>query len=281
MNNATGPKPHLAADLAERVALFEPIKMISRQITVPHFRAGGAVDNKLAGSGDFDPVTEADRACETAIRALIEKHFPDDGIFGEEHGNVRLDAPFIWVIDPIDGTRAFVSGVPLWGTLVGITYQGRPAAGLGYQPYIDEAFSSNGQASVWAKAEQTKSLRTRSSNTLTNATLFTTTPALFSTQERPAYDALENAVRSVRYGTDWYGYALLAAGTVDVVVESGLSAYDICALIPIIEAAGGCVMDWHGNALTNITNAFNGQVVALGDASLADDVLGYLQPAAR
>ncbi|MFK7792711.1 MAG: inositol monophosphatase family protein [Devosiaceae bacterium] len=268
-------------ETSARAALFEPIKAIAREVTLPAFRADIAVENKLAGEDGFDPVTAADMGCEEAIRALIETHFPQDGIFGEEFSNVRLDAPFIWVIDPIDGTRAFVSGVPLWGTLVGLTHTGLPVAGLGYQPFIGEAFSAvQHKGAHWRKGEATKTLRTRPCHTMGGATLMTTTPALFNAQERTVYDMLEQQVRSVRYGTDWYSYALIAAGTVDIVVESGLSPYDILALIPIVEAAGGSIVDWRGKPITNITDSFSGQVIAVGDPSLLPSVTAILAPAA-
>lgn len=266
--------------LAQRTALFDAMKAASRTTTLASFRTDLAIDNKLAAIGGYDPVTQADRGCEKALRALIEERFPNDGIFGEEFGNVRLDAPFVWVIDPIDGTRAFVSGVPLWGTLVGISLRGQPVAGLGFQPFIDEAFSAGPWGAHWAKGEALRALKTRPCARLADASLMTTTPALFGPTERGAYDALENSVRSVRYGTDWYAYALVAAGTADIVVESGLSPYDIAALIPIIEQAGGRITDWHGKRLLNITQSFNGQVLALGDPALAGPVLEILRPAA-
>ncbi|MEQ8656818.1 MAG: histidinol-phosphatase [Hyphomicrobiales bacterium] len=271
---------HIA--ITARSALFDEMQAIAKRETLPFFRTAMTIDNKRADSGGFDPVTEGDRNCEAALRALIETHFPDDGILGEEFGNVRLSAPFVWVIDPIDGTRAFVAGVPLWGMLVGLMHQGAPVAGLAHQPFIDEAFSASGNGSaLWSKSGQTRPMVTRSMNQLSQATLMTTTPALFNHKERAAYDDVEAKTRSVRYGTDWYSYALIACGTADIVVESGLSSYDILPLVPIIEAAGGAVTDWRGKPLSSVNEAFAGQVLAVGDKALIPEATDLLAPAAH
>lgn len=268
--------------IAARSALFEQMQTIARRETLPFFRSAMTIDNKQAGTGGYDPVTEGDRNCEAALRTLIEKHFPEDGIFGEEFGNVRLDAPFVWVIDPIDGTRAFVAGVPLWGMLVGLMHQHKPVAGLAHQPFIDEAFSAPGNGSaLWSKGDETRAMATRATDALSSATLMTTTPALFDGKERAAYDTLEARARSVRYGTDWYSYALIASGTADIVVESGLSPYDILPLVPIIEAAGGSVTDWHGAPLAAVSDTFSGQVLAVGDKTLMAEATELLASAAR
>ena len=268
--------------IAARTALFPAMRAIAQRETLPYFRTAMAIDNKQADIGAYDPVTAADRNCESALRALIEENFPQDGIFGEEFGNVRLDAPFVWVIDPIDGTRAFVAGMPLWGMLVGLTHQGKPVAGLAYQPFIDEAFAAPGDGSaIWSKGEETQAMATRTATSLETAMLMTTTPALFDAEERAVYDRLEASVRNVRYGGDWYGYALVAAGTNDIVVESGLSPYDILALVPIIEAAGGAVTDWRGVPLAALSSSFTGQVLAVGDKALIAPVSAILAPAAR
>ena len=286
--NSPMPPDHSSAapvsELDRRTALFTEMQAISHRTTVPSFRGGLAVENKQATGTGFDPVTEADRACERALRALVETHFPKDGIIGEEYGTTRADAPFVWVIDPIDGTRAYVAGVPLWGTLVGIMASGKPVAGMACQPFIGESFATiarDGHVHAeWSKGDARRNLASRRCASLAAASLATTTPALFSEQERAAYDGLEGAVRTVRYGTDWYAYALVASGTLDLVVESGLSPYDVLPLVAIIEAAGGAVMDWSGRPLSAADGTFTGQVVALGDASLAPQVLERLRPAA-
>ncbi|MBV6656385.1 MAG: histidinol-phosphatase [Devosiaceae bacterium] len=264
--------------MAARTALFQAIREAADTNTLPLFRARPDVENK-APDGAFDPVTEADRACERAIRALIEASFPDDGIIGEEYGTVRPEAAFQWIIDPIDGTRAYVSGVPLWGTLVGLLHNGRPCAGMGYQPYIGEAFVNAGSSAMHLHRGTEKPLSTRPCTELSAATLFTTTPALFGREERPCYDAVEKAARANRYGADWYGYALVASGTTDIVIETGLAVYDILPLVPIIEGAGGLVCNWRGAPLT--PEGFTGQVLALGDAALKPALLDALAPAAR
>lgn len=273
--------PNNSQSIAARTALFVQMQAIAKRETLPLFRAPMTIDNKLASSGGYDPVTAADRGCEETLRALIEEHFPQDGILGEEFGNVRLDAQFVWVIDPIDGTRAFVAGVPLWGMLVGLVENGTPTAGLAYQPFIGEAFSTSGGTAKWAKDGDTRTLSTRSCSDLETATLMTTTPALFDAQERAAYDRLENKVCTMRYGTDWYAYALVACGTTDIVVESRLSLYDILPLVPLIEAAGGAVTDWKGASLTTIAEPFVGQVLAVGDRALIPKALEFLSVAAR
>ena len=267
--------------VAARTALFAQMQTIARRETLAFFRTPLNIDNKLAGSGGYDPVTAADRNCEEALRTLIEARFPEDGILGEEFGNVRLDARFVWVIDPIDGTRAFVAGVPLWGMLVGLAEKGKPTAGLAFQPFIGEAFSAAGNEATWSKDGESRRLSTRRCPGFETATLMTTTPALFDARERAAYDILESKVRAVRYGTDWYAYALVACGTADIVVESGLSLYDILALVPLIEASGGAVTDWKGDPLTDIEGPFSGQVLAVGDKAMIPQAVELLRPAAR
>jgi histidinol phosphatase-like enzyme (inositol monophosphatase family) len=217
--------------------------------TLPRFRAGGGIDDKgvKGGIATFDPVTEADRAAETAIRTLIARHYPDHGILGEEHGSIGLDREHVWVIDPIDGTRAFITGIPVWGTLVGLTEKGRAIAGMMAQPFTGELFHAvNGKS--WRTVDGTD-IENRVSDVtgLAEATLFTTTPHLFKGIMRERYDAVEAQVKLFRYGCDCYAYCMLAAGFVDLVIETALQPYDIVALVPIIEAAGGMVTGWDGS----------------------------------
>lgn len=213
--------------------------------TLPRFRqAGLASDNKLVGG--FDPVTEADREAEQAIRALIRQTFPDHGILGEEFGIENGDSRHVWVIDPIDGTRAFISGLPLWGTLVGLTDSGDAVAGMMSQPFTGELFWADDETSRYDGPGGARQLATRKTASLTEATMCTTTPALFLGAKRETYDRLERTVRLARYGTDCYAYAMLAAGNIDLVVETELQPYDIVALVPIIEQAGGVITRWDG-----------------------------------
>jgi histidinol phosphatase-like enzyme (inositol monophosphatase family) len=227
------------------VEFFRRIAAAAGQETLPRFRRYGDVANKLEGG--FDPVTEADRETEQAIRALIRAEHPGHGILGEEFGSENVTSEHVWVIDPIDGTRSFISGIPLWGTLVGLSHKGNAVAGMMAQPFIGELFYAiGGEAWYEGPAGQRQRLSTRKTTSLAEATLCTTTPALFHGDRRVAYDRLEKAVRLPRYGTDCYAYVMLAAGNVDLVVEVGLQPYDIVALIPIIEAAGGMVTEWSG-----------------------------------
>jgi histidinol phosphatase-like enzyme (inositol monophosphatase family) len=212
--------------------------------TLPRFRANGAVTNKLEGG--FDPVTEADREAERAIRELIRAEFPDHGVVGEEFGAENADSRHVWVIDPIDGTRAFISGLPLWGTLVGLLEDGRAVAGMMSQPFTGELFHASGGRGVQEGPAGKMPLRARPTRRIEDAILCTTSPSLFKDIKREAYDRVEMAARLCRYGTDCYAYAMLSAGQVDLVVEAGLQSYDIVALVPLIEAAGGVVTTWDG-----------------------------------
>ncbi len=213
--------------------------------TLPRFRAAGAVSNKLAAG--FDPVTEADREAERVIRELIRSEFPGDGILGEEHGRENEASDRLWVIDPIDGTRAFISGIPTWGTLVGLTVGGEAVSGLMSQPFTGELYIATDEGAFYEGPGGPRRLKTRDVETLSGATVFTTTPALFTGDLRTRYDRLESAARLTRYGTDCYGFAMVAAGHADIAVDAGLQSYDIVALIPIIERAGGVVTTWEGN----------------------------------
>lgn len=212
--------------------------------TLSRFRRRPAIDNKLADG--FDPVTEADREAERAIRALLGERFPADGILGEEFGITNGDSARRWVIDPIDGTRAFISGLPLWGTLVGLTENGRATAGMMSQPFTGELYAADESGAYLEKSGERARLKASGVTELSEATICTTTPALFIDGKRPAYDRLEGSVRLARYGTDCYAYAMLASGHVDLVVEPGLQPYDIVALIPIIERAGGVITTFGG-----------------------------------
>lgn len=212
--------------------------------TLPRFRSAGHVTNKH--DSGFDPVTEADREAERVIRALIAEEFPQDGILGEEHGSENADAERVWVIDPIDGTRAFISGVPVWGTLVGLTVGGDAVCGLMSQPFTGELYYATPDGAFYEGPGGPRRLATRQTTSLAEATLFTTTPALFRDAMRTRYDRLESAVRLARYGTDCYAFAMVAAGFADLAVDAGLQSYDIVALIPIIEQAGGVVTNWSG-----------------------------------
>ena len=250
--------------------LFRRIASAAAAETLPRFRqAASAIDNKLLGG--FDPVTEADREAERAIRALLNAEHPDHGILGEEHGSENPDSRHIWVIDPIDGTRAFISGVPLWGTLVGLTVDGDAVAGMMSQPFTGELFHAGEGGAFYEGPGGDRRLVTRQTSELGEATLFTTTPALFAGAKRPVYDRLEASVRLARYGTDCYAFAMVAAGHADIAVDAGLQPYDIVALIPIIEQAGGVVTTFDGGPAEN-----GGDILATANPVLHEKALSVI-----
>lgn len=250
----------------------EFLRDIARQAaaeSLPRFRQSGAVDNKL--SSGFDPVTEADRETERVIRRLINDRFPEHGILGEEHGGENLSSQHVWIIDPIDGTRAFISGLPTWGTLVGLTRDGDAVAGIMSQPFTGELYMADGETASYEGPGIDRPLKTRNTDRLEDATLFTTSPALYQNDQRQEFDRLESMVRMSRYGVDCYAFAMVAAGFADLVVEPGLQPYDIVALIPIIEQAGGVVTDWDGQPAEK-----GGTIVAAASAKLHEAALAAL-----
>jgi myo-inositol-1(or 4)-monophosphatase len=220
----------------------------------------------------FDPVTEADRAAEVAMRRLIKTTFPQHGIVGEEFGDENPDAEYVWVLDPIDGTKSFISGLPLWGTLIALTHNGAPAFGMMHQPYLRERFFGDGGAAVFRGPSSQRHLAVRRCASLADATLFATTPQMFHGADRAAFDRVESAVRLSRYGGDCYAYCMLASGHVDLVIEAGLKSYDIAALVPIIAGAGGVVTTWEGEPAHN-----GGRVVAAGDRRVHEAALKLLR----
>lgn len=236
---------------------------------LPHFRTGMDVESKLEAG--FDPVTVADRASETAMRALIEARYPDHGILGEEFASVRLDAEHVWVLDPIDGTRAFISGLPVWGTLIGLMASGKPTAGMMAQPFTGERFFTNGSGAAYRGPGGARAIRTRPCASLAQATLFCTTPSMFKGADREAYDRVERSVRLARYGVDCYGYCMVAAGHADLAIEGSLQPFDILPLVPVIEAAGGVVTGWDGEAPGK-----DGRVVAAGDPRVHAEAIRLL-----
>jgi myo-inositol-1(or 4)-monophosphatase len=240
-------------------------------VTLPLFRSTLAIDVKRAEAGDVDPVTEADRGAERAMRALIEATFPDHGVAGEEFGTVRGDARSVWHLDPVDGTRQFIAGVPLWGSMAGLVVAGQPRLGLVSQPFTGERFMGGPQGARHRDRTGERAMRTRRCAGLKDATLFTTSPHQYAREKVEAYERLRLACRLSRSGIDCYAFCLLALGLVDIVIETGLQSYDMVPLVPIIEAAGGIVTDWHGRA-----GAMTGDVIALGDRTLLPAVVAAL-----
>lgn len=248
---------------------FDAIAEAAAAETLPRFRIPVAIDNKQASG--FDPVTEADRAAEKAIRQLITESYPEHGILGEEHGDVGLDRDYVWVIDPIDGTRAFISGLPVWGTLVGLYHKGKAVMGMMDQPFTGERFiAMPGKASVTRNGDTTR-LSTRKGISLDQAIMMSTSPKIFSAELEPSYMQVENRVQLARYGCDCYAYAMVAAGYIDLVVEADLKPYDVGGLIPLVEQAGGVMTTWTGESAE-----MGGAIVASGSAALHEEVLKLL-----
>ena len=255
----------------------------SADVILPFFRTAMGASDKSRG-GSFDPVTEADRGAESVMRRMIQQTFPSHGVIGEEFGAEREDAEYVWILDPIDGTKSFISGLPTWGTLIGLSHNGRPVFGMMSQPFTRERYSGDGRSAklrtlapargdALPKEWATRSLHTRACASLADATLMTTSPRLMQAgSEREAYGAVESLAKLVRYGGDCYAYCALAGGHVDLVIESGLKAYDIAALIPIIEGAGGIITDWWGGDA-----AKGGAILAAGDARVHAAALSVLE----
>jgi inositol-phosphate phosphatase/L-galactose 1-phosphate phosphatase/histidinol-phosphatase len=232
----------------------------------PHFRQKLQVEDKP----DLSPVTVADRAAETAMRQLIAARFPEHGIIGEEFGREREGAEFVWVLDPIDGTKSFISGVPLFGTLIALARAGRPVVGIIDQPISRERWiGAAGQPATF----NGNPIRCRPCPALAPATVFATSPDMFRGEDAAAFARVSGAAKLVRFGADCYAYGLLAHGFIDVVIEASLKPYDFSAMLPIVEGAGGIATDWQGRPL-NL--ASDGRVLIAGDARAHREALGLL-----
>ena len=231
----------------------------------PHFRARPAVDAKPDGS----PVTRADRDAEAAIRSLIARRFPAHGIVGEEWGAERGDAEWVWVIDPIDGTGAFIAGLPTFGTLIGLLREGRPVLGLLDQPIAKERWIGLAWPGLKPRAAlNSQAIHTSSTSDLPTALGFATSPQQFRGQDETAWNRLSGRLARVRYGVDCYAYGLLAAGYVDLVAEASLKPWDCLPLVPIVVGAGGVISDWKGQPLS-LDNANRVLASATGDLQRA------------
>lgn len=262
----------MTIDLAKVEATLLAAAEAAAAHTLPLFRTPLAVDNKFAVG--FDPVTEADRGAETIIRAVISGNFPDHAVIGEEWGSSG-DSDYTWIIDPVDGTRAFISGAPVWGTLIGFAHDGVAIAGLMSQPFIGETFLAVPGRATYRRNGVTTPISTSGQTELAASRVFTTTPSLFNTPELAAkWRAVEGATRLQRFGMDCYGYALLAAGQADLVIEPYLNTYDIAALVPIIREAGGAIACWDGSEPTG-----GGNVVAAASQELLDKTLDLIATA--
>jgi myo-inositol-1(or 4)-monophosphatase len=225
----------------------------------PYFRTSLSVEDKSHGRG-FDPVTAADRAAEAAMRALISRNFPTHGVVGEEFNDEKTDAEYVWVLDPIDGTKSFISGMPAWGTLIGLLRFGDPVYGMMHQPFIGERFFGDGRTARYRGPVGERLLAARPCAEIKDAILFTTSPLLMNAVDRAAFAKVEGAVRLSRYGGDCYAYCMVAAGHIDLVIETEIKPHDIAALIPIITGAGGIVTTWEGERAEK-----GGRIIAAGD----------------
>lgn len=271
--------------LAELDAFLLDLNRAAGDVITPLFRGSFGMEEKVA-KGDapsdgtargFDPVTKADRNAEAAIRTLVAERYPEHGVIGEEYGEDRPDAELVWVLDPVDGTRAFVAGLPLWTTLIGLRYQGKPVLGSIGQSFLREIYI--GQLGPHARArlvtpEKETPLRVRPCASLSTAVIASTDPnAYFASDERDAWNDLRSRSRIVRLGCDAYAMAMVAAGSIDLVVEAGLHAWDIDAAIPVIVGAGGIVTDWKGAEV----GPRGGRALLAGDRACLDEALARVR----
>ena len=255
-------------------ALAIELAVAAGEVILPLFRADHGLEDKgPAKNGRFDPVTQADKAAEAAIRQLVSSRFPDHGFIGEEYGADRSDAEFVWVLDPIDGTRAFICGLPVWTTLIGLRHQGRPVVGAIGQSYLDEVFVGSALGSRLLKGGQARPLAVRACAGLHEASIATTDQNLFTPDQLAGWSAIRDASRVARYGCDAYAYAMVALGVVDLIVETGLKAWDIEAAIPIIQGAGGWIGDWRGETI----GSSGGQLLIAGDQRVFEQAKIHLE----
>ncbi len=263
--------------IAELDAFLIELNRISAEAILPLFRADHGLENKNQG-GAFDPVTIADKSGEEAIRRLIAERNPRHGVIGEEHGEDRPDAEFVWVIDPIDGTRAFIAGLPVWTTLIGLRFEGQPVLGSIGQPVLGEIYIGGPDGSRLIGPRGERPLRVRQGVALADAIIATTDPHTgFDRREMTAWREIRAACRLARLGCDAYAYAMVAAGTIDLVLEAGLKCWDIEAAAPVVAGAGGVVTDWRGEQI----GRHGGQVAIAGSRELMDEALPVLRAAAN
>jgi myo-inositol-1(or 4)-monophosphatase len=238
----------------------------SGKAILPYFRQNTAIDNKLEAA--WDPVTEGDRAGERAIRALIERHHPSHGIIGEEYGRKEGTSGLTWILDPVDGTRAFVSGLPTWGTLIALYEDGVPRIGLMHQPFTGEIFFGSPHGAWLDVRGKRQILRTRDTTVLGNALAGTTSPHLYKGENKKAFKQLMQKTKLMRYGGDCYFFSLVAAGQMDLALDPMMQIYDIAGLIPILKGAGGHVGSWTGDDCTK-----GGNVIFAANQALLEKAL--------
>ena len=257
-------------EIDDIVATAAELADAARQATLLHFRSTGLMADTKETTR-FDPVTVADRLSETNMRAILARRRPDDAVLGEEFGATSGTSGLTWVLDPIDGTRGYLSGTPTWGVLISLRDAGGPIYGIIDQPYIGERFEGGfGRAEVNGPMGR-HALQTRAARPLGDAIVFTTFPEVGTPAEGQAFARLAARARLVRYGMDCYAYALVAAGQIDLVIEAGLQAYDVQAPIAVIEAAGGIVTNWQGQPCLN-----GGQVLAAANREIHAKAMALL-----
>ncbi len=248
------------------VDLANALADAARPIAARYFRTAVAIDDKT----DNSPVTIADREAETAMRDLLTRHVPEHGVFGEEHGAVRTDAEYVWVLDPIDGTKAFITGLPIFGTLIALLHRGKPVLGIIDQPILKERWLGvDGERSTF----NSQPISVRACPALDRAYMYSTAPIMFPGAYEKPHEALTKKVKLFRWGGDCYAYGLLASGHVDLVVEASLKLYDFAALVPVIKGAGGLITDWRGRGLDM---ASDGSVLAASDTAVHRSAMGML-----
>lgn len=259
---------------AELIKVAHALADAARVETLRHFRTAIMSEEKNAPGVRFDPVTVADRASELAMRAILATMRPDDGILGEEFGTTAGNSGLQWVLDPIDGTRGYISGTPTWGVLISVADHSGPLYGIIDQPFIGERFEGGfGIARVVGPMGEF-ALQTRPARALSEAILLSTFPEIGTPADRAGFGAVSAQAKLTRYGMDCYGYALLAAGQVDLVVEAGLLPYDVQAPIAVIQAAGGIVTDWQGRPCPQ-----GGRVLAAANMAIHAEALALLRDA--
>lgn len=244
----------------------------ARKETIERWVAGCDAVNKAEAGAEFDPVTDADREAERVMRELIETEYPDHGISGEEFGEKAASGRFSWSLDPVDGTRSFTCGLPTWVTLIALLDHGRPVLGLIDAPSLDERYVALEGQGILVRRGQEHRLSASGCIALSDARLSTTDPYLFSVRERAAFDQIRAKARTTRFGHDGYAYARLAAGSIDLVIETGLKPHDYNALIPVVRAAGGIIGDWSGGE-----NFTAGKIIAAATPELFEQAVAVMK----
>lgn len=257
-------------DWTELTQFAKTLAIASAEAILPYFRKNTDVDVK--DGVVWDPVTEGDRAGERIIRRMIEERYPDHGIHGEEYGVKEARSPFTWVLDPVDGTRSFICGMPTWATLIGLNHEGRPVIGLMHQPVVGDMFYGSPEGAWNDYRGHVTPLHTRQGIGLAQARVGTTSPELYrSARDAAAFQRLRSRVQLVRYGGDAYFFSVMAAGHLDIAMDANLQAYDIAPLLPIVTGAGGVYAEWNGGDA-----ALGGNVITAGSQALLDEALEVL-----